>query len=105
MKTILIKKEYTDSPGGRLKTQGPKSGEEFRELILEPAINELQDGEKVLVDFDGTFGFATSFLEEAFGGLARKHGSDVVLKAFAFKCNDEPELLEDVKGYIMDVKA
>lgn len=105
MKKIIIKDDYTDSPGGRLKTQGPKSGEDFREKILEPTLNGLEDGERVLVDFDGTFGFATSFLEEAFGGLARKYGSDIVLKTFDFKCNDEPELLEDVKGYIKDVKG
>ena len=31
----------------------------------------MQDGGKIIINLDGTAGYATSFLEEAFGGLVR----------------------------------
>jgi hypothetical protein len=49
---------------------GPFPGQKFREEILMPA---LKANAKVLVDIDGTRGFGSSFLEEAFGGLVRVH--------------------------------
>lgn len=64
---ISIAKHYTDTPGGRNRSDGPYSGERFREDILAPA---LRQGE-VDVDLDGVLGFGSSFLEEAFGGLIR----------------------------------
>jgi len=35
-------------------------------------IPALKEYEKVIVDLDGTSGYGSSFLEEAFGGLVRK---------------------------------
>jgi hypothetical protein len=40
--TISITNEYTPKPGPRFRAQGPKSGEEFREAILEPRFKEAQ---------------------------------------------------------------
>ncbi|CBJ37918.1 conserved protein of unknown function [Ralstonia solanacearum CMR15] len=64
---ISIARDYTDTPAGRNRTDGPFSGERFRDEILAPA---LRHGE-VEVDLDGVLGFGSSFLEEAFGGLIR----------------------------------
>ncbi|HCS62833.1 MAG TPA: hypothetical protein DIW64_01400 [Cellvibrio sp.] len=66
---ILVAEEFTEFPSGRFRSEGKGSGEEFRDDFLIPA---LKDHDKVTVVFDGVFGTASSFLEEAFGGLRRK---------------------------------
>jgi hypothetical protein len=71
MSTIRVA-DHARSPGGRYEADGPFSGEWFRETILRPAFsNSLQSGEKLVVELDGTSGYGSSFLEEAFGGLIR----------------------------------
>ena len=72
MKTIRIA-DYARSPGGRYISDGPYSGEWFREEVLRPALAEaIRTGERLEVELDGTSGYGSSFLEEAFGGLVRK---------------------------------
>ncbi len=68
MTTINIAREYTPFPGFRLKQYGKGSGEEFRERFLVPI---MEGGVPTVVELDGTSGYPSSFLEEAFGGLDR----------------------------------
>ncbi|HXC02243.1 MAG TPA: STAS-like domain-containing protein [Opitutaceae bacterium] len=69
---ISVAKDFSDVPWGRYPTDGRFCGENFREELLMPA---LKSGEnKIVVDLDGAEGYGSSFLEEAFGGLVRKHG-------------------------------
>ncbi len=68
---INIAKQFSRSPAGRYVTDGPFSGQAFRENLLVPALNSA---DKVEVDMDGVMGFGSSFLEEAFGGLVRISG-------------------------------
>jgi hypothetical protein len=70
-KIITIGTDYTTAPGGRYRIHGEFSGEDFRENVLVPA---LQQFNRVTVFLDGTAGYAGSFLEEAFGGLIREAG-------------------------------
>jgi hypothetical protein len=71
MTTIRVA-EYAPSPGGRYITDGPFSGEWFRESVLRPALTDAaRRGKHVIVELDGTSGYGSSFLEEAFGGLVR----------------------------------
>jgi len=100
----FIAKDYTDAPGGRFIDDGEKSGEDFRENVLKPLIQRLVKDEKIHIVFDGAYGYATSFLEEAFGGLARELGSDKTLSLFYFESNDEPEIIDRVVQYIKEVK-
>lgn len=65
---INIAKDFSKYPGGRYHTDGPYSGEKFREEILAPS---LDNNEIVTIDLDGALGYGSSFLEEAFGGLVR----------------------------------
>lgn len=107
MKTINIAQEYTITPGARYITDGEFSGQDFREKFLEPVF--LDDSPaKVLVILDGTMGYATSFLEESFGGLVRKLGNKFTNKAifdkFEFISNEEPACIEEIKKYIMEAK-
>ena len=79
---ISIANDFSKYPAGRFYQDGPNSGQKFRDEILAPALKDNQNT-KVLVDLDGTRGFGSSFLEEAFGGLVRIHKlskSELLLK-------------------------
>ena len=72
MITIDVSKDFSRFPSGRYEKNGTTSGEAFRKKLLEPALREGTD--KVQVLLDGTIGYGSSFLEEAFGGLVRVSG-------------------------------
>ena len=80
MTTVLnVAKDFSRSPAGRYLTDGPYSGQAFRDKLLLPA---LQKNERVLVQLDGVLGLGASFLEEVFGGLVREAGYKIdVLRA------------------------
>lgn len=102
---ISISKDFTETPGARNITDGKYSGEEFRETILCPKFQEAVDSDGILcVDLDGCYGYATSFLEEAFGGLARKFGVEEVQKRIKIISHDEIGLEKDICRYIAEAK-
>ena len=99
----IFVKDFSITPGSRYRDEGKKahSGEEFREDFLEPQFIEIQDtNKKLLVILDGTIGYGTSWLEEVFGGLARKYGSHLVLEKIEFISEEETYLIDDIKQYI-----
>lgn len=67
MTIIRIADDFSQTPGGRFRKAGPRSGEEFREKL----VAALKKNDDVTVILDGTEGYGSSFLEEAFGGLVR----------------------------------
>jgi hypothetical protein len=70
---INVANDFTKSPGGRYTKDGSFSGELFRENFLVPRIRDaVAKSNRVIVELDGTFGYASSFLDEAFGGLVRE---------------------------------
>jgi len=101
MKIIKIS-EWCDAPIARFRSDGEKSGQELREDILKPAILSLQDGEKLLVDFDGMIGCTSSFIDEAFGELARDIEPDTLISTLEIKATERPALTKKVKNYIME---
>ncbi len=66
--TIKVASQFSQEPAGRFRSDGPHSGERFRDDILVPALKKYP---QVTVNLDGTEGYGSSFLEEAFGGLVR----------------------------------
>jgi len=72
---IDVAGDFSPTPGGRYISESLYSGQEFREKVLEPQIAQHK---RLVIDLDGPEGFTTSFLEEAFGGLVRKFGRNVV---------------------------
>lgn len=66
MKKINIAKDFSKFPSGRYRADGDFSGERLREEFLLPA---LKSNDIVEIELDGVNGYASSFLEEAFGGL------------------------------------
>ena len=98
---IKIKDDFSDTPGGRYIKEGEFSGEEFREKILLPAYVKAQnDGEKLTIDFDDCYGYGTSFLEEAFGGLVREHGKMGVLDHLILISREDETIPGLIKKYI-----
>ncbi len=104
MNKLKISEEFSDMPGGRYKKDGANSGEEFLEKCLKPKFERLKEGETILIDFDGAYGYPTSFLEEAFGGLARIYDPEKVLDKLKFKSGEETGLIEEVIGYIKNAQ-
>jgi STAS-like domain of unknown function (DUF4325) len=65
---LSVAKDFSPSPAGRYIEDGPFPGAVFRDNMLVPA---LKSNDQVTVNLDGTDGYGSSFLEEAFGGLIR----------------------------------
>lgn len=102
MKTIVFTKEFTDTPGGRYRAHGDWSGEEFRENILEPA---LRDHDFVVLDLNGAFGFASSFIDEAFGVLVERVGIKTVRSKLRIQLNDDPISLRKIEKAFVEHSA
>lgn len=68
MKTIVIAESFSLYPGGRNSDDGDYNGERFRKEYLEPALKKNED---IRIDLNGTAGYGSSFLDEAFAGLIR----------------------------------
>lgn len=100
MITVNILKDFTDTPGARYKADGSFSGEEFREKFLEKHFEYPDANYKIAIILDGTEGYATSFLEEAFGGLALNYGKEKCLDRLEFVSNEDKLLIDEIKYYI-----
>ena len=100
---VSVAKDFTRFPSGRYVQNGDTSGQAFRERFLEKPISR---GETVVVDFDGTIGYGSSFLEEAFGGLVRKLKlpADFFLTHLTLKSADA-SIREEVQEYIREAAA
>jgi len=102
---ISIAIDFSKTPGPRYIREGSYSAELFSKNILDGRFVEaLKDNKKIIIDLDGTLGYGTSFLEETFGGLARKYGAEKVTEKIEIISAEEPWLIDDIKGYIDDVK-
>lgn len=106
---INIAKDYTDTPGGRNISDGDFSGEEFRDNFLMPQIVKvINTNEKIDIDLDGGYGYGSSFLEEAFGGMVRElrkmnykdERINDLKNRIVIKSDEEPGLIKQVFEYI-----
>lgn len=97
--TINIAKEFSPYPYGRLKKYSDTSGEAFRENFLIPTLKEY---DQVKIILDGTEGYGSSFLDEAFANLIRNNGlsKEEVLKKLEFVSKDDPSLIDEILLYI-----
>ena len=76
--TIAINASDYIYQGPRFVRLGPNSGELFRNEILIPFLERINDGEGAIIDFDGTRIYSPSFLEESFGGAIRAGYGDKI---------------------------
>lgn len=89
---LLLIKEYSQSPGPRYVEQGDDSGEDFYYSKLNKQFYKtFQDNAILTVNLDGTDGFASSFLDEAFGNLVYDFGKDNVDQHIEIISEEEPE--------------
>ncbi|BAK76765.1 hypothetical protein NH8B_1950 [Pseudogulbenkiania sp. NH8B] len=98
---ISIARDFSRVPAGRYLTDGPYSGERFRDEQLIPA---LGSAEMVEIDLDGARGYGSSFLEEAFGGLLRKTRLSfaTVKPRLHFISEEDPTLIDEIMEYMED---
>lgn len=99
MTKITIAKDFSEYPAGRYRDDGDFSGEVFRDDLLEPRLREF---DLVEVDLDGSMGYGSSFLEEAFGGLVRlkKFTKDALHKKLRFIYKEDPFVIDEIWTYI-----
>ncbi len=106
MMKLSVANDFSDVPGPRLEAEGEHSAEVFRKERLSPLFLEAERQTcQLLVDLDGGFGYPTSFLEEAFGGLARELGIERVQKVLVVRSDEEPYLKQDVAAYIREAET
>ena len=101
---IAIATDFSDTPGARFCSDGSFSGEEFREKILMPLFENDSDNRKILIDLDGAEGYPSSFLEEAFGGLARIVGPEKVKERIVFKSTEFDYMISKIYEFISNCK-
>ncbi len=95
-------RDFSETPGARYRTDGPNSGQEFYEDCLKKAYEKsLSLKEKLIIDLDGTEGYATSFLDEAFGRLAEDFGAEDMWKHIEIISFEEPDWIDEIKGYTL----
>lgn len=102
---INIANDYSKTPGARYEREGSYSGEKFRTEILLPNLKKAVEQDCLLeVVLDGTAGFGTSFLEEAFGGLIRidKIEFTQIKKTIKFISLEYPDYIEEINEYLED---
>lgn len=97
MLEINVAVDFSRYPAGRIEEDGPYSGAAFRKKFLEPA---LKKKEVICVNLDGTRGYGSSFLEEAFGGLVRcGYSKDEINQYIKITSNDKTLIIE-IKEYV-----
>jgi len=102
IKTIKISEVYSPIVKGRYHPQdGEFTGERFRNEFLEPIFNDF---DIIKIDLDDSYGYPSSFREEAFGGLARNFPISDVLNKLEFICTDEPPLIKLINNDIKNAR-
>jgi len=98
---ISVANDFSYTPGSRYRSEGEYSGEEFLEDHALPAFEEARERKvKLVIDLDGVAGYATSFLEETFGGLSREFGPEAVRRRVEVVTEDDPYLKRYIERYI-----
>jgi hypothetical protein len=96
---IKIATDFAEKVGHRFRSTGGKSGEEFRQDLLENLMKD-ETVSKIEIDMDDTWGYPSSFLEEAFGGLVRIFGIDLVRKKIEIISTQDESLYERILKYV-----
>ena len=95
---ILNVIDYSTSPGPRYCNQGDDSGEDFYHKLLNKKFFEaVSSGKMLQVNLDGPDGYASSFLDEAFGNLVYDFGVGLVQSNIEFISKEEPEWISMIQ--------
>ena len=105
--TLSIATDFSRTPGSRYEREGEYSGEVFRRDFLYPKVRTaVEAATQLTINLDGTAGFGTSFLEEAFGGLIRENGvtAPQLRQLLRIQSDEEPYLIEDIWTYVDEAR-
>lgn len=100
---INIAVDFSRIPGARYPEEGDFSGQEFRQTILLPKLQEaIKKKEMLTISLDGTAGLGTSFLEESFVGLIRVDKFDIesLKNTLEFISEEDPDYITEIWSYI-----
>jgi len=99
---ITVKvKDFTLLPGARTKKDGDGSAEEFFEEYIQTKVTQ---DDSITIDFDGTWGYASSFMSQlakylvSFFGSYKKARSQIEIIS-----KDEPGLRQRFFDYMMEL--
>lgn len=102
---LNIPEDFSPTPGFRTYEDGPKSGLEFYDLLLKDKFKEAIDKNlKLKIVLDGSEGYTSSFLNEAFRLLGEKFGSDRVWNNIVIISNESPRLIKKIKDSIYEME-
>lgn len=102
-KTISIAKDFHRAPAGRFISDGPYSGEAFKNNFLIPNLND-KNIDKLIIDLNGLMGVGSSFWDEAFSTLITEDHfkyEDLTQK-IQFICNDDDTLIPLLNKYLKE---
>lgn len=103
MVEINIARDFAVEPGARNYSDGPYSGEEFFDKLLKiKYLEAVNKNSKLKIILDGTDGFASSFLNEAFIRLGSEFGPDNVWNNLILVSNEIPKYIKKVKESIYE---
>lgn len=95
---INIAKDFSRTPGARNYSDGPFSGEEFYEKLLNPRFKAaINENTKLEITLDGTAGFASSFINESFRLLAKEFGAELVWQNLVIISSEVPKYVQKIK--------
>ena len=98
---------FTEYPGPRYSKQGDHSGEQFYSEVLKEKFQEVLDSSNEEVDYvlainlDNTAGYASSFLDEAFGRLVFNFSKEKVSNHLEIISNQEPDWIEIINKEVI----
>lgn len=96
-------KDYSEYPGPRYCSQGEKSGEDFYFSCLNSAFADVyQSGGKLEIILDGVAGYASSFLDEAFGNLVYDFERINVINHIKIVSIEEPDWIDMIQDQSMN---
>ncbi len=90
-----------------MEIEGKFSGEVFRKEYLYPKLRAcIENDSKLVIVLDGTAGYGTSFLEEAFGGLIRHNNLThaEIMSHISVVSEEQPYLVDDINDYLADAE-
>ena len=97
-----IAKGFTNAPGGAYRKDGDKSGEELREDFLVPLL-EAHPNDKLVIELDGIIGMGHATVREAFGGLVKYFGKEIIDR-IEFAPTKHEHIVELAKEYMDEAK-
>lgn len=108
---IIISKDFSDLPYGRDKFEGDFNGETFLIKFLYPKfLNAVKSSYKLEIDFNGIYGYPSSFISGSFGNLSywlsetlgKEKAKELIYKHISFKSEDNPmratQVLQEIEN-------